>query len=94
MRVKVPPDTLVNVVGNEMVILSLKSQAFFGLDEIGTSMWKALTTADSIQAAFEVLLKEYDIDRDSLKQDIDDLLKQLVDRGLVEINAGPAGPRA
>jgi hypothetical protein len=88
MRVNVPPDTLVNVVGNEMVILSLKNQAFFGLDEVGTNIWKALTTAHSIQEAFEALLKEYDVDRDSLKQDIDDLLKQLVDRGLVEIIAG------
>jgi hypothetical protein len=48
MRVTVPPETLVNVVGNETVIMSLESQAFFGLDKVGTNMWKALTRADSI----------------------------------------------
>jgi hypothetical protein len=85
MRVTVPPETLVNVVGNETVIMSLKSQAFFGLDEVGTNMWKALTTSNSIQAAFDVLLKEYEIDGDSLRQDLDDLLQQLIDRGLVVV---------
>jgi hypothetical protein len=88
MRVTVPPETLVNVVGNETVILSLKSQAFFGLDEIGTNVWKALTAADSIQAAFDALLKEYDVDQDSLRQDLEDLLQQLIDRGLVEVSSG------
>ncbi len=41
-RVSIPSDTLINVLGSESVILSLKSERYFGLDEMGTRMWSCL----------------------------------------------------
>ena len=51
-------------------------------------MWAALSTSESIQAAHESLLREYDVDAELLQQDLDNLIQQLLEHGLIEINGG------
>ena len=84
-RVSIPSDTLINVLGDESVILSLKSERYFGLDEMGTQMWAVLTTAPSLQKAYDILLEEYEVEPEILRKDMEDLLQKLVEQGLVEI---------
>jgi len=84
-RVSVPPDVLVSRLAGESVILNLKSESYFGLDQMGTQMWTALTTSDCIQSAYGGLLAEYDVTEEQLRRDLNDLLQKLVDQGLLEI---------
>ena len=84
-RVSIPSDTLINVLGSESVLLSLKSERYFGLDEMGTHMWTVLTTAPSLQEAYDTLLSEYDVEPEILRKDMEDLLQKLVEQELVEI---------
>jgi hypothetical protein len=84
-RVSVPPDVLISELAGESVILNLKSECYFGLDQVGTRMWTALTTSESIQAAYDGLLAEYDVSEGQLKQDLTELLSKLLDRGLLEV---------
>ena len=56
-RVTPGPDVLVQEVDRECVILDLDSQQFYGLDDVGTRMWQALTTAPSIEGAIDELLE-------------------------------------
>ena len=72
----------------ESVILDLHSESYFGLDQIGTRMWQAVTAADSIQAAFDVLLEEYEVEADTLRTDLSELLDTLLARGLIEVSDG------
>jgi hypothetical protein len=88
MKVSVPSHVLVRVFENESVILNLNSESYHGLDEVGTRMWTALTQAASIQEAFEALLSEYEVEPTRLRQDLDDLLDKLHQRGMVEFVAG------
>ncbi|MEK7834193.1 MAG: PqqD family protein [Acidobacteriota bacterium] len=84
-RVAVTPDTLINVVGEEAVLLNLKNEQYYGLDVMGTQMWQALTASDSIRAAYEKLLSEYDVSDEVLQKDLNDLLEKLLTNGLVEL---------
>lgn len=84
-QITATPDTLINQVGEESVLLNLGSEMYFGLDEIGTSMWQALTSSGTIQQAYESLLNEYDVEESRLRQDLSDLIEKLVANGLVEI---------
>jgi len=88
MQVSVAPDVLIREVAGESVIFNLSSERYFGLDEVGTRIWVALTASESIQAAYEVLLTEYDVDPDRLRQDLQDLIRQLIERGLVQVTDG------
>jgi Coenzyme PQQ synthesis protein D (PqqD) len=86
-RISVPSDTLINILGGESVLLGLKSQQYFGLDEVGTRMWNVLTSSSSVEAAYEALLEEYEVEPETLRQDLYDLIGKLVERNLVEIQS-------
>jgi Coenzyme PQQ synthesis protein D (PqqD) len=86
-RVKVPDDVLISGLQSESVILNLDSERYFGLDEVGTRMMSVLTSADSIQAAYETLLEEYDVEGEVLRQDLASIIEQLVEQGLVEVTS-------
>lgn len=82
--VHIPETVLVRVLDEESVLLNLDSETYFGLDAVGTRMWTLLTTAPSIQAAYETLLTEYDVAPDVLRYDLQALLQQLLEQGLLE----------
>lgn len=84
-RVSSAKESLINVIDGESVILNLKNERYYGLDGIGTSMWDALTTGTSIQAAYERLLNEYEVDGEVLRQDLTHFIEQLLERGIVEL---------
>jgi hypothetical protein len=84
-KLAVTQDTLINVIEGESVLLNLKSESYFGLDQVGTRMWNLLTTSDSIQSAYEALLDEYDVGAERLRQDVRDLIEKLIANGLVEV---------
>ena len=86
-RVSAPSDVLISQVGGESVILNTNSEQYFGLDEVGTSMWQALTSADSIQDAFERLLTEYEVEPGRLRKDLSVLVEKLVENGLLEVSS-------
>jgi coenzyme PQQ synthesis protein D (PqqD) len=87
MRISVPADVMVQEVAGESVLLNLKSESYFGLDDMGTCMWRSLTTTSSIQATYEKLLSEFDVEADRLRQDLSVLVENLVAHGLVEVAA-------
>jgi len=85
-RVSLPQTVLVRDLDGESVVLDLQTEKYFGLDEVGTRMWAVLTTADSIEAAYETLLKEYDVEPERLRADIEGLVSQLVGHGLLVVH--------
>jgi len=87
-RVKIPDDVLISNLQEESVILNLDSERYFGLDDVGTRMLSVLATSDSIEAAYNLLLREYDVDAEMLRQDLLALVENLVDQGLVQISHG------
>ena len=87
-RVRATEGTLFRELQGESVLLNLGSESYFGLDEVGTRMWVVLTAADSIQASYESLLAEYDVEPEQLREDLDALIGKLVAHGLVEISDG------
>jgi hypothetical protein len=83
--VSVPRDVLVSAVGSESVLLDLRSQAYYGLDEVGTRMWTALTAASSLQAGYEALLQEYEVEPARLRADIEEFVARMLRQGLLEL---------
>ena len=58
-----------------------------GLDAVGTDMWRALTTMGSVQEAYEHLLAEYDVEPETLRRDMEQLVEKLEASGLVKVEA-------
>jgi hypothetical protein len=83
-RVVVPPNVVLQRVGEETVLLNLEKECYFGLDPVGTRMWEALTKAGTVEAACQELLKAFDVEEERLRQDLKALVERLVENGLLE----------
>jgi coenzyme PQQ synthesis protein D (PqqD) len=84
-RVKIPDDVLISRLQEESVILDLDSERYYGLDDVGTRVLSVLTNSDSIEAAYELLLEEYEVDSTVLRQDLLALIESLAEQGIVEV---------
>lgn len=84
-RVRVPDDVLISHLQEESVLLDLDSERYFGLDDVGTRMLSVLRASDSIEAAYESLLGEYDVDGEVLRRDLVALVENLIQQGIVEV---------
>jgi hypothetical protein len=84
-RVTAPEDVLVRELEGESVLLNLATESYFGLDTVGTDMWRALTTANSIQAAYDAVLTEYDVEPAVLRDDLAALIEKLMAQGLIRV---------
>jgi len=87
-KVIVPETVLFRELDGESVLLNLNTESYLGLDDVGTRMWTLLTTEPSIQAAYVKLLAEYDVTPDALRHDVEVLLGQMLEHGLVEVKDG------
>jgi coenzyme PQQ synthesis protein D (PqqD) len=87
-RVTVPRGVVSRVVGGSTVLLNSQTGRYFTLDEIGTRVWTALLASATIQAALDRLLAEFRADPQQLRLDVESLIADLVERGLVEIQRG------
>ncbi len=81
----IPDDVLIRELDGESVILDLNSEGYFGLDEIGTSFWSALSESDSVQEAYNRLLGEFDVDEETLRTDLVEFASTLVERGMMRL---------
>ncbi len=82
----VPSDhVLCKDLGDELVLLDLATETYFGLDATASRMWKALTSESSIARAVEALLAEYDIERCDLERDLCRLVDDLLGQGLLRV---------
>lgn len=82
--VRAAEDVLLRELDDESVLLHLKTEMYFGLDSVGTRMWHVLTEAPTIDDACATLLDEYGVAPEVLRADLEELLGQLLDQGLLE----------
>ena len=90
-RASVPTHVLVRFLDRECVLLNLETERYFGLDETGTRMWQLVTTTANLNAAFEMLLMEYEVEPELLKANLTDLMSRLVENGLLEVIPADVG---
>lgn len=82
-KIEISSEVLTQEVGGETVILDLKSESYFGLDEVGTRIWQLLQEQKDIHTITATMLNEYDVKEEQLKKDIQNLLTKLGDAGII-----------
>jgi hypothetical protein len=90
-RVAMPTHVMVRFLDNESVFLNLETERYFGLDQTGTRMWSLVTAAPSIDAAYQQLLDEYDVEPEELRADLGELVSRLIDNGLLQVVSSDVG---
>jgi hypothetical protein len=90
-RVVVPAHVMVRFLDNESVFLNLDTERYFGLDQIGTRMWTVITSFPNIEAAYQQLLSEFDVEAETLRGDLVDLLEKLIENNLLQVVRSDVG---
>ena len=90
MKLTIPDDVMFRILGDEAVILNVASGVYFGLDAIGTRMWQLMSEHGSTDNVVETMLNEYEVEEGQLRRDLDNLIQQLSEKGLVKTDAEEA----
>ena len=77
LRLKPSADAVESAVGDETVILHLKSGTYFGLDAMGTRIWELLKQGMVPAAICTQLEEEVDVERAVLETDVRRFLSDL-----------------
>ena len=89
-KAKISPDVLFRELVGEAVLLDLKTQRYYGLDEVGTRIWQLLQEQGRTDAVLAALCAEYDVDEARLRRDLSVFIGELADAGLIVLSAPTA----
>ena len=69
----------------ETVMMSIESGKYYGLDEIGSRIWALIEKPLLVAELCEVLVIEFEVDRDTCQQHVLEFLEEMRDEGIVTI---------
>ena len=82
-KLTVPPQVISRLVGDETVLLDLESGLYFGLDNVGQCIWKAVSAGKDLSETLDTVVSEFDVDKVQAEADVIDFASTLVARGLL-----------
>jgi Coenzyme PQQ synthesis protein D (PqqD) len=91
MRAVVPAHVLIRRLEGESVLLNLENERYFGLDATGTRMWELMTSQPCVALALEKLQEEYEVEPETLRAHLTELLGRLVENGLLQMLPADVG---
>ena len=85
--VKASPEQLSAELEDETVVLSLESGVYYGLNEVAARIWTFIAEERQVAAIVDQLLTEYEVDRSVCEAEVLDVLRHMLDSGLLEVGA-------
>ena len=86
------PTTLSAEIDGEVVALDVPRGVCYGLDSVGAKIWAMIESPMAIAAVCDALGTLYEVDAETCRTDVLDLLAALSAEGLVEIRPAPDLP--
>ena len=73
-------------VDGEIVMMSIERGRYFGLDDIGSDIWKRLDPPCAFADLIDRLVVEYEADRATIAEDVRALLSRMVEHDVVRLS--------
>lgn len=77
------PQALESAVGDEVVLLHLGNDTYYGLDPVGARIWTLLKERAALPAIRDRLAAEYAVGPETVEADMRRFLGELLDHGIV-----------
>jgi len=75
------------VVADETVILQLHEGMYYGLNAVGTCVWRSVQSSCCVGQIVDAVLAEFDVERDRCLADVCELLEEMHLHQLVTVSA-------
>jgi hypothetical protein len=72
-------------VGDETVILNLETGTYFGLNQVGATIWKYISEGKDLASICEALEAEFEVTQQAAQEDVRVLLNELEQNGLIKL---------
>ena len=82
-------DQVAAQLDGEVVILGFQSGSYYGLDEVGASVWEMMQEPRIVSDICNAILEEYDVAREDCERDLLELLTDLASKQLIEVENYP-----
>jgi hypothetical protein len=79
------PSVLTAEVDGEIVMISIEQGLYFGLDSVGSDIWRRIEPPCSFATLIEALAADYEADRATIITDVKTLLAHMVERDIVRL---------
>lgn len=83
--ISIPGTIYTQEVGQETILLDTQGGRYFGLDPVGTRMWRLIREHGMLRQVYEILLTEYDVAPERLANDLLVLTEKMVEKGLARM---------
>ncbi len=84
-RVRPSPDVLAKRAQNEVVLVHLHTSQIYELNRTGSALWGLVEQGLTRIEIEEQLAREFDVDRDQLAAEVDELLRTLAAEDLIQV---------
>jgi hypothetical protein len=84
MKWQISPSILHSKIDDEVILMSIEADSYFGLDPVASRIWELLEEPKDMDELVALLTEEYEVDDATCRVDVQTLLDDLVGRGLVE----------
>ena len=82
---RIPDEVIFRELDGEAVVLNLDTGIYFGLDAVGTRIWRLLEERKSLRLVLDTLIDEYEAPADRLQRDLLAFVERLNGKGLLTL---------
>lgn len=84
-RLRIPQLVHFQLLDGDGILLDLRNQLYFGLDEVGCRIWELVRETGSEAGIYAALCREYEVPAEEMSRDLAEWLDDLVERRLLEV---------
>ncbi len=86
-KIEVPDNIVCKKVKEDLVLLNVKDGTYYKLNVTAGDFWKKLEGGSTFGEAAAELIEQYDVEAETLKADLMDILTEIEAEGLVGLTA-------
>jgi hypothetical protein len=85
--VSASPSQISTTLGDESIVLELQAGTYFGVNDVGTAVWKFLQQPRPVADVIAHVLQRYEVSAEQAEAEVLAFLEELTKRNLVSVNS-------
>lgn len=78
-------DIMASSVDSEVVMANISTDKYYGLNPVSTRIWQLLEQPKSLVEVCDVLVEQYDVDKQICQNDVLTFVRKMVDEQILEL---------
>ncbi|MFZ6864650.1 PqqD family peptide modification chaperone [Undibacterium sp. Ji67W] len=78
------PDLVAVPMDGDLVMMSISQGSYYGVNPVGSVIWEALQTPQTLEHLCQVVVKEFAVDADTCLKDVQTFVTQMLNAKVVQ----------